>query len=113
MQEDKVKKPNHRPEKSPLSIITELSGFWLFYIEDYGSVIKTERQRFQCLANIVVRGVKGRIKKPLPSAKQFNLFGAEVESLYHIHMGKIAHGVQMQERAVQRRLEMLDKTEIY
>ena len=96
--------------RNALTLLEELAGFHLLLETDYGVIVKTDEQKYYAFAQIVLWGAIGKIR-PRPTPKKFNAFGKEIESMFYIHMVKIARGVLKSERKDERRLELLKNAE--
>ena len=96
----------------PIKILSRLVGAYIFYETTGGEIIKTEKMWHVLLADIVLYGMKKKLKPSVLSAYRVHRFGKYIWSLFALHMIKIGRAVIKNENDKKLRAKQLEDAEI-
>ena len=100
-----------KKRRTPLKLLAEYAGVYMFYHETGSEFIKTERMWHYTLADITLRGVKQGLRRPWARGRAMGKFGRHVWQLFSRHFLPIARGTIRNEKLKEIREQKLAEAE--
>lgn len=99
-------------KRSPEQYLAELAGVYCFYDETGNTYIKTERMWYWTLANIMLRGVKAKVRPRASAGRRMHKFGKAVWGIFAPYFLPVAHSTMRNENLKRIREQKLKEAEL-